>query len=99
MCFKCLVSTEKLLYIDKSYKNEMDEFERIKELTAEAVRSNQKNASIIKQWKLEIRKKLMKVRETFIQDIDKFIYQFGAVFKNVENSPNLYEFRGEDKRL
>jgi len=43
VCFKCLVSTEKLLYIDKSYKKEMDEFERIKELTASAVKSNIEN--------------------------------------------------------
>lgn len=27
VCFKCLVSSEKLLYIDKSYKAEMEYFE------------------------------------------------------------------------
>jgi hypothetical protein len=99
VCFKCLVSQEKLLYIDKSYKTEMEEFERIKELTAEAVRSNMQNTSIIKRWKLEIRNCLMKIRAHFIEGIDKFIYSFGSVFKNIENSPNLYEFRGEDKKL
>jgi len=41
----------------------------------------------------------MKIRSSFIEDIDKFIYSFGAVFKNVENSPDLYEFKGEDKKL
>jgi len=55
VCFKCLVKSEKLLYIDKSYQTEMDEFERIKALCAEAVTSNIKNTSIIKQWKYEIR--------------------------------------------
>ena len=41
----------------------------------------------------------MKIRQRFIEGIDKFIYQFGSVFKNVENSPALYEFKGEDKKL
>jgi len=51
VCFKCLVASEKLLYIDKSYKKEMEDFERIKEITAEAVKSNIKNTSITKKWK------------------------------------------------
>jgi hypothetical protein len=34
MCFKCLASTGKLLYIDKSYKQEVEDFERIRDLTA-----------------------------------------------------------------
>ena len=37
VCFKCLVSQEKLLYIDKRYKEQMDDFERIKALTVEAI--------------------------------------------------------------
>jgi hypothetical protein len=65
VCFKCIVSSEKLLYIDKSYKKEMEDFERIKDLTAEAVRSNHKNLDIIKMWKQEIRACLMRVRERF----------------------------------
>jgi len=32
VCFKCLVSSEKLLYIDKSYKAEMEYFEQIKSI-------------------------------------------------------------------
>ena len=40
VCFKCLVSSEKLLYIDKSYKMEMEYFEKIKEMTILAIKSN-----------------------------------------------------------
>ena len=40
VCFKCLVTSEKLLYIDKSYKQDMDDFEKIKKMTEEAIRSN-----------------------------------------------------------
>jgi hypothetical protein len=55
VCFKCLVASEKLLYIDKSYKKEMEDFERIKELTAEAVKTNVKNTTIMRKWKQEVR--------------------------------------------
>lgn len=65
VCFKCLVSTEKLLYIDKSYKHEMEDFERIKEMTSEACRSNIQNLEIIKKWKYEVRSCLMRVRSRF----------------------------------
>ena len=99
VCFKCLVASEKLLYIDKSYKNEMEDFERIKEFTAEAVRSNLKNTTIIKKWKLEVRACLMRVRDRFNENIDKFIYQFSSMFKDVEQSKDLQNFKLEDKRL
>lgn len=36
VCFKCLISNEKLQYIDKSYNREMEDFERIKQITSEA---------------------------------------------------------------
>lgn len=48
VCFKCLVSSEKLLYIDKSYKMEMEYFEKIKEMTILAIKSNQHNLNIMK---------------------------------------------------
>ena len=41
----------------------------------------------------------MKIRDSFGENIDKFIRQFAEVFKNVEMSNDLMEFRGEDKRL
>lgn len=99
VCFKCLVAQEKLLYIDKGYKEQMDEFERIRDLTQEAIKSNLISTSTIKTWKLEIRTCLMKIRTKFNDLIDKFIYQFGTVFKNVEMSNELLEFKGEDKKM
>jgi len=99
VCFKCLVASEKLLYIDKSYKSQMEDFEKIKEMTAEAVKSNVRNTTIIREWKRDIRGCLMRVKERFNENIDKFIYQFGTIFKDVEMSNDLKQFRGEDKRL
>lgn len=72
-CFKCLVSSGQLLYIDKSYKDEMEDFERIRDLTAEAVNTNIENTTIIKEWKHRIRRGLMDIRDEFNSNIDKFI--------------------------
>lgn len=51
----------------------MDDFERIKALTAESIKSNQPNARIIKQWKYDIRSCLMRIRDRFNQNIEKFV--------------------------
>mmetsp|Transcript_6459 Transcript_6459/g.10408 ORF Transcript_6459/g.10408 Transcript_6459/m.10408 type:complete len:244 (+) Transcript_6459:573-1304(+) len=99
VCFKCLVASEKLLYIDKSYKKDMDDFERIKSTTEEAIKSNGVNTTIIREWKRSIRSCLMRIKEGFNDSIDLFIRQFSDVFKNVEMSTDLLEFRGEDKRM
>lgn len=61
------------MYIDKSYKEQMDEFERIRDLTSEAIKSNHVNTKTIKTWKYEIRSCLMRIRSKFIDQIDKFI--------------------------
>lgn len=99
VCFKCLVSQEQLLFIDKRYKEHMDDFERIKTLTAKAIQSNFINTTTIKRWKYEIRECLMRIRSKFIDQIDAFIQQFGNVFKNVEMSTELLEFKGEDNKM
>ena len=39
-CFKCLVEEQELVYIDKRFKKEMEEFERIKQRTIEAITSS-----------------------------------------------------------
>jgi hypothetical protein len=62
VCFKCLVKSEKLLYIDKSFQTQMEDFERIKSLCSDSILSNLKNTSIIKQWKYDIRACLMRIR-------------------------------------
>ena len=39
-CFKCLVGEQDLVYIDKRFKKEMEDFESIKEFTMKAVVDN-----------------------------------------------------------
>lgn len=99
VCFKCLVSQEQLLFIDKRYKEQMDDFERVRTLTADTIKNNIINTTTIKRWKIEIRQCLMRIRTKFIDQIDAFIYQFGNVFKNVEMSTELLEFKGEDSKM
>ena len=72
ICFKCIVAQEKLLYIDGNYTKELQDFERIKALTEEAIKSNMKNTKLMKQWKYDIRASLMKVKSTFCKQIDNF---------------------------
>ena len=36
-CFKCLVSEQDLVFIDKSFKKEMEDFESIKEMTINVI--------------------------------------------------------------
>ena len=77
----------------------MEDFERIRDLTADSVNSNKENTSIIKEWKQRIRKGLMDIRADFNENIDKFIQMFSDKFKDVEMSSDLLEFRNEDNKL
>ena len=77
----------------------MEDFQRIKRVTEEAVRSNMNNTTIIRQWKRDIRACIMRIKEKYNNLIDKFIYQFSISFKNVENSSEMMEFSGEDRKL
>lgn len=53
----------------------------------------------MKAWKQEIRKILMNVRQEFQQWTDRFTSQFITSLKEIENSKDLKEFIGEDRRL
>jgi len=48
----------------------MDEFENIKIMTQEAIKTNMKNISIVANWKKDIRQCLMRVRSKYINMID-----------------------------
>ena len=98
VCFKCLVSSEQLLYIDKSYKLEMEEFEKIKTMTMDSIKSNIKNTTIVQKWKRDIRECLIRVRTRYVTMIDKFIYEFSQTFNNPD-SQNAKIFNEEDKKL
>jgi hypothetical protein len=70
----------------------MEQFERIKMLTADIVKSKSDQTVPMKKWKSEIRKCLIEVRGTFIQWIDSFTNRFVDSLKNLEKSSEMMKF-------
>ena len=77
----------------------MEEYERIKRTAAEAITNNNQKMNGMRSWKNEIRKMLMDVRAQFQRWVDIFTNQFILSLKDIENSKDLKEFIGEDRRL
>ncbi len=96
-CFRCLIEEQDLIYIDKKFKKEMEQFERIKLLTADIIKSKSEQTQPMKKWKSEIRKCLIGVRDTFIQWIDSFTNKFVDSLKNLEKSHEMMKFQGADR--
>ena len=97
-CLKCIVASEDLHYIDKKYKNQLEEFEQIKAYTAKAIIENEPNISIIRKWKEGIRDTLIKVKEEYIEWIENFTNKFVKSLNKIEQSRELISFVGEDKK-
>ena len=97
-CLKCIVASEDLHYIDKKYKNQLEEFESIKAYTAKAIVDNEPNISIIKKWKEGIRDTLIAVKNEYIEWIESFTNKFVKSLNKIEQSRELISFVGEDKK-
>ena len=97
-CLKCIVASEDLHYIDKKYKNQLEEFEQIKAYTAKAIVENEPNISIIRKWKEGIRDTLVKVKNEYIEWIENFTNKFVKSLNKIEQSRELISFVGEDKK-
>jgi hypothetical protein len=50
-CFLCMMSQEGLVYVDKQYKHDMEDFEAIKANTYRSVVENTPAMTLIAQWK------------------------------------------------
>jgi len=97
-CLKCIVAQEDLHYIDKKYKKQLEEFEAIKEYTCKAIVENDPSIHIIKDWKESIRQTLIEVKNDFTEWIDTFTNKFVKSLNKIEQSRELVNFVGEDKR-
>jgi len=95
---KCIVASEDLHYIDKKYKNQLEEFEQIKAYTSKAIQENEPNISIIHKWKEGIRDTLVKVKNEYIEWIENFTNKFVKSLNKIEQSRELIGFVGEDKK-
>ena len=71
-------------YIDKKYKNQLEEFEQIKAYTAKAIVENEPNISIIRKWKEGIRDTLVKVKNEYIEWIENFTNKFVKSLNKIE---------------
>ena len=69
-CFKCLIEEQELVYIDKRFKKEMEEFERIKQRTTEAISNSYSKLGQRELWREQIRRGLMDARQFFLDQID-----------------------------
>ena len=47
-CLKCLIEEQELVYIDKRFKQEMDDFERIKHYLINVIKSRDEKSSLTK---------------------------------------------------
>ena len=92
------MASEDLHYIDKKYKNQLEEFESIKSYTAKAIVDNEPNISIIKKWKEGIRDTLIAVKNEYIEWIESFTNKFVKSLNKIEQSRELISFVGEDKK-
>lgn len=63
-----------------------------------AIVENGPNTSIIREWKEAIRDTLIKVKSEFIEWIDNFTNKFVKSLNKIEQSRELINFVGEDKK-
>jgi ribosome recycling factor len=76
----------------------MSDFDDIRQLTMDAIRSNRKNNNIMRDWKENIRSTLLETRQEFIVLIDDYTEKFVQSLRDVDQSSELSNFAGEDKR-
>ena len=59
---------------------------------------NEPSITIIKEWKENIRQTLIEVKNEFVEWIDTFTNKFVKSLNKIEQSRELVNFVGEDKR-
>lgn len=58
-----MLSQEGLVYVDKQYKSDMEEYEQIKKMAYKVVVENTPSGTLISDWKRGIRETLIDVRQ------------------------------------
>lgn len=76
----------------------MGDFDDIRQMTMESIRTNRENVNIMRNWKEEIRGTLMEVRNEFMNLIDDYTDKFVQSLRDVDQSSELAVYAGEDKR-
>lgn len=50
-CFLCMMNQEGLIYVDKQYKHDMEDYENIKSTTFKVICENSPSMTLVKDWK------------------------------------------------
>ena len=96
-CFKCMLSQEDLVYVDKQYKSDMEEYESIKKMTHRVVVENGPSGQLIGNWKKGIRETLIDVRAQFNEWINAFTIRFVDKLNKIEHSREMSQYADQDR--
>jgi len=91
-CFLCMMSQEGLVYVDKQYKHDMEDYEAIKAMTYRTVVENTPSMTLVNVWKSQIRQTLVQVRKEFNDWIDSFTHKFVRSLNKIETSKEMIEY-------
>ena len=83
-CFLCMMNQEGLVYVDKQYKHDMEDYEQIKANCFRTVCENTPYMTLIQEWKQNIRTILVNVRREFNEWIDAFTHKFVRSLNKIE---------------
>lgn len=87
-----MLNQEGLVYVDKQYKSDMEEYEAIKKLTHKIVVENAPSTTLIGNWKNGIRSTLIDIKSQFNEWIDDFTNRFVTRLNKIEHSQGLKEY-------
>jgi len=86
------MSQECLVYVDKQYKHDMEDYEAIKAMTYRTVVENTPSMTLVNVWKSQIRQTLVQVRKEFNDWIDSFTHKFVRSLNKIETSKEMIEY-------
>ena len=92
-----MLSQEDLVYVDKQYKNDMEEYESIKKMTHRVVVENGPSGQLIGNWKKGIRETLIDVRTQFNEWINAFTIRFVDKLNKIEQSREMLQYADQDR--
>ena len=83
-----------MIFVSDNYKQQLQEFDQIKNTTHEVIRESSTKMDLMKIWKNRIRTTLIKVRNDFVGWIDSFTNQFINSLKTVDGHGELADLGG-----
>lgn len=97
LCFECMIDREGLVFVDRQYKLDMDEFEKIKSKAYNAIYEAYPHCALIYEWKNKIRQTVLEVQQQFNLWVQQFTDQFARRLAKVEDGKEISELKDSDK--